>query len=342
MMRSLAYSKSLFWKFMPALMLMAGLQSASGQAWVPEKGTGDFSTSYNYLSSQGHLGVTGGREPEAAALAQNALFEVDYGITDRLALTVFLPIVTISYNDTNPPPQFLRGLFDQAKQSIASGTYTHDFLDDGSYHTSLQDLHIDARYNVALHPLVVTPFVAFVIPSHDYAYVGEASPGRNLKEFQFGANLGRQLNPLLRKAYVQSRIAFTIPEAAMNIRTTRMNIDSELGYNFTRRFAVRGIGSWQYTFSGISSLDQLTTPELELTHERLLRNRYWHAGGGVSFALNSKTEVSADYITFVSGRVTHYGNSLSIGISRSFSIKGRRAQSTQLISERNSRERPKP
>jgi len=336
----MTHSKTLLRKILPSLILIAGLQPASGQAWVPEKGTGDFSTSYNYLSSEGHLGVNGGREPEAAALAQNALFEVDYGITDRLALTVFLPIVTIRYNDTNPPPQFLRELFDQAKQTIGSGVYSHGFLDDGNYHTSLQDFHIDARYNVALHPLVVTPFIALVIPSHDYAYVGEASPGRNLKEFQFGANIGRQLNPFLRKAYFQSRIAFTIPEEAMNIRTNRMNIDSELGYSFTRRFAVRGIGSWQYTFSGISSLDQLTTPELALTHERLLRNRYWHAGAGVSFALDSKTEVSADYISFVSGRVTHYGKSLSIGISRSFSIGGRRA-STQLISERYREERPK-
>jgi hypothetical protein len=308
---------------------------------VPEKGTGDFSTSYNYLSSQGHLGVTGGREPEAAALAQNALFEVDYGVTDRLAVTVFLPIVTVRYNDTHPPPQFLRGLFDQAKQSIGSGSYTHGFLDDGNYHTSLQDFHIEARYNVSVHPLVFTPFVAFAIPSHDYAYVGEASPGRNLKEFQFGANVGRQLNPFLRKAYVQSQIALTIPEEAMNIRTTRLNVDSELGYNFTRRFAVRGIGSWQHTFNGITSLDQLTDPLLVLTHERLLRNRYWHVGAGVSVALNSKTEVSADYISFVSGRVTHYGHSLSIGISRSFSIRGRRTPSTAAISERNSQDRPK-
>ncbi|HEX6880015.1 MAG TPA: hypothetical protein VF135_06605 [Terriglobales bacterium] len=303
-----------------------------GQAWVPEKGEGTFSTSYNYLSSDGHFGAVGNREPEAAALAQDALFELEYGITDKLAMTFSVPIVTIRYNDTNPPSAFLRGLFDQAVQAVGTDAYKHEFLDDGSYHSSVQDLYFDVRYNIVSRPLVVTPFVGLLIPSHDYAYVGEAAPGRNLREFRFGANVGRELGPLLPKAYLHSQIAFAIPEEALNIRTNRMNVNSEFGYVFNRKFAARGIGNWQYTFNGVRSLDDLTSPLLFLTHERLLKATYWHAGAGFSYAISRKTEISADYVTFVSGSLTHYGKSLTLRISRSFTLGRTHHAATSLPS----------
>jgi hypothetical protein len=334
--------KSWLWIPLLALMLVSTTTIARGQAWVPERREGTFTTSFSYLSSEGHLGNVGQKEPEAAALSQSALFEVEYGLTDKLAISASLPVISIRYNSNNPPPAFLKGLFDQAKQSIPAGSYNHGFLDDGSYHSSLQDFYIDARYNVSMRPLVFTPFVGLLIPSRDYAYVGEASPGRNLKEFRFGANVARRLDPFLRRGYAQSQIGFAIPEKAMNIRTNRMNIISEFGYNFGRRFAARGVGSWQHTFNGITSLAELTSPLLELTHERLLKANYWHVGGGFSYAVNSKTEISADYIAMVSGQVTHYGKGFSIGVSRSFNFRQRNPAPPPTLSQLTRQERNEP
>src|SRR5437868_457661 len=105
-----------FARFLSVLLLTA---SAAGQAWVPEKGEGSFSTSYNYMNFKGHLGGEGKREPEAASRAQNVVFDVEYGVTDKLAVSFSLPIVTTRYNSTNPPSAVLRTLFSQTLQAIA-------------------------------------------------------------------------------------------------------------------------------------------------------------------------------------------------------------------------------
>lgn len=306
-----------------SLFLIAFAGTAAGQAWVPEKGEGTFSTSFNYIDFGGHFRSDGSRTPEGASRARSFLFEIEYGVTDRLAVTVSVPIVSARYAGTNPASSDLLILFNQALQSVDSGFYTHQFLDDQQYHSTVQDLHFDVRYNLVSRLVVVTPFASVTIPSHDYAFVGESAPGRNLKEFQFGTDLARTLDPFLHRAYFDGQFAFTIPERALQLRTDRMNVSLELGYLLNRRLAVRGLGQWQHTFQGLHFPADLTTPELTLTHERLLKADYWHLGGGVSYAITSKTQLSADVVTFLSGSDTHYGSGLVIGISRSFTLKPR-------------------
>jgi hypothetical protein len=302
-------------------LLVAFPAIASGQAWVPEKGEGINSTSYEYIAFGGHFRSDGSRTPEAASRSQSFLFDLEYGVTDRLAVTVAVPIVSARYASTNPPSDVLRVLFEEAVQAVGEGFYNHQFLDDLQYHTTLQDFQFNARYNLSSRPVVVTPFVGSAIPSHDYAYVGEASPGRNLKEFQFGTDVARGLDPFLRKAYVNGQLSFAIPEAALKLRTNRTNVSLEMGYSLNHKLAVRGIGLWQHTFTGLHFPDDLTTPERVLTHERLLKANYWHLGGGVSCAVNSSTDLSADVVTFLSGSDTHYGSGIALRISRSFMLK---------------------
>ena len=83
---------------------------------------------------------------------------------------------------------------------------------------------------------------------------------------------------------------------------------------------VRELADYQHTFRGRHFPADLTTPELALTHERLLRANYWQAGGGVSYSINSETDVSADDVTFLSESDTHYGTSVAFRISRTFSL----------------------
>jgi hypothetical protein len=297
-------------------MLLVG--SAAAQAWVPEKGEGSFSTSYNYISSNGHFNTDGNKVAEAAAKAQSVIFDFEYGVTDKFAVNFSVPIVAARYADTNPSIAFLRTLFDQTKQAASPGTYGHQFLDDGSYHPTIQDFHFGARYNLVSRPIVLTPFVEVVIPSHDYAYVGEAAPGRNLREFQFGANVARRLTPVLPKAYLDGQVLFGIPQENLHVRTKRTSLSLEAGYFITRKLAARGFGIWQHTFTGLRFPVDLTTPEIALTHERLLKARYWHVGGGIPYVISPKTEVGADIVAFVAGSDTHYGTGVSLRITRTF------------------------
>jgi hypothetical protein len=305
------------------LLLVTFVGHASAQAWVPDKGEGSFSTSYNYIAFQGHFRSDGSRTPEAASRAQSVLFDLEYGVTDKLALTFSMPVVAARYASTNPPSAALLGLFGQAVQAVGPGSYRHQFLDDDRYHATLQDIQFSARYNVVSRPFALTPFVALVVPSHDYAYVGEAAPGRNFREFQFGASVGKRLEPFLPNAYVHGQISFAIPQESLHLRTNRTNLSLESGYFLTRKLAARGFGDWQHTFNGLHFPADLTTPELTLTHERLLKANYWHLGGGVSYAVTPRTEVSADVVTFLAGSDTHYGTGVSVRITRTFMRKPR-------------------
>jgi hypothetical protein len=300
------------------LLLTLLVGSAAAQAWVPEKDEGSFSTSYNYISSSGHFKTDGNKVAEAAAKAQSVSFDVEYGVTNKLAVSFSVPIVAARYVGTNPPIAFLRNLFDQTMQAAAPGTYGHGFLDDGNYHPTVQDFQFGARYNVLSRPVVLTPFVEVVIPSHDYAYVGEAAPGRNLREFQFGTNVARRLTPFLPKAYLDGQVLFGIPQENLHVRTNRTSLSLETGYFITRKLAARGFGIWQHTFTGLRFPIDLTTPEIALTHERLLKARYWHVGGGISYVISPKTEVGADVVSFVAGSDTHYGTGVSLRITRTF------------------------
>jgi hypothetical protein len=295
--------------------------SGAGQAWMPEKGEGTVSTSFNYVNFEGHFRSDGSRTPEAASKSRSFLFDVEYGLTDRLAVTISLPVVSARYASNNPTSDTLLILFGQTVQAVDEGFYKHQFLDDLHYHTTPQDFRFNVRYHLVSHPVVITPFIGSVLPSHDYAYVGEAAPGRNLKELQFGTDVGRRLNPFLRRAYLDGQIAFAIPEQALNIRTTRTNLALEMGYLLNRKLAFRGFGHWQHTLNGLHFPEDLTTPEIILTHERLLKANYWHLGAGVSYAITPKTDVSADVVTFLSGSDTHYGTGVSMRIARSFTLR---------------------
>jgi hypothetical protein len=308
--------------------------TCAAQAWVPEKGEGSFSTSYNYISSSGHFKTDGNKVAEAAAKAQSVLFDFEYGVTDKFAVSFSVPLVAARYADTNPPIAFLRTLFNQTEQAASPGTYGHQFLDDGNYHPTLQDLQFGARYNLVSRPLVLTPFVEIVIPSHDYAYVGEAAPGRNLRELQFGINVARRLTPFLPKAYLDGQLLFGIPQENLHVRTNRTTLSLETGYFITRKLAVRGFGIWQHTFSGLRFPIDLTTPEIALTHERLLKARYWHVGAGISYVISPKTEVGADIVSFVAGSDTHYGTGVSLRITRSFNRTPRPAKRRPAVSGR--------
>jgi len=299
--------------------------SGSAQAWGPEKGEGTFSTAFDYINFAGHFQSDGSRTPQAASKSRSFLFQFEYGVTDRFTITTSLPLVSARYSGNDPSPSTLQMLFNQVLQSVGPGFYNHGFLDDTHYHTAVQDFRFNARYRLVSRPVVITPFIGSVLPSHDYAYVGESAPGRNLKEFQFGTDVARRLNPFLRRGYVDGQIALAIPEAALNIRTTRTNASMEIGYLLNRRVAFRGIADWQHTFYGLHFPADLTTPEIILTHERLLKANYWHIGGGVSYALTPKIDLSADIVTFVSGSDTHYGTGVSVGIARSFTLRRRSA-----------------
>jgi len=105
----------------------------------------------------------------------SALFELDYGVTDRLSATFGVPYVWAKYTGALPAPSNLP--VDNCQ----------------CWHSSLQDFSVAARYRFGDERWAVTPLVRYVQPSHDYRFKGEAVVGRNLREVQLGFAVGTRL-----------------------------------------------------------------------------------------------------------------------------------------------------
>src|SRR6266566_3297249 len=96
-----------------------GAVLCTGQAWVPPKGEGDISIVFQNLYTNQHFFSDGTRFDAGKIRLLGLMHTVDFGITDKLAVTGSLPVFAGKYN----------------------GTLPHQFpIDNGNYNGSTQDL----------------------------------------------------------------------------------------------------------------------------------------------------------------------------------------------------------
>ena len=280
------------------VVFLAATSAASAQAWLPAKGEGTVSVLFsNTLSKKHYL-------PDVAydrghIDANTLLFEVTYGLTDRMAVTVGLPMVTSRY----------RGNFPHRPIT----------LDDGNWHTSAQDFRMNVRYNVFQGPMHVTPFIGSYIPANDYQYFAHAAPGRQLKELGTGVSVGRLFSEL--GLVVQGQYAMNFSEGALDYSRRFSTASAEAAYFVTPVVRVIGTASGRIGHTGIDlPLNAaLLTAEQFLHHDQISRESFFNLGAAAAFTLTDTTDVFVAYTRTVTGRNTHATDrGLSIGVSWSF------------------------
>ena len=111
--------------FLSALFLFPAV--AAAQAWVPEKGEGTATLTLQDNFVKNHLGSGGERLDVGHIRTFILLQDIDYGITDKLALDVSIPFVLSKYY--GPRPHQLP-------------------VDNGNYHGNFQDV----RMNLEVQP----------------------------------------------------------------------------------------------------------------------------------------------------------------------------------------------
>jgi len=114
--------------FLSVLFLFSTI--AAAQAWVPEKGEGTATLTLQDNFVKDHLGSGGQRFDVGHIRTFIAFQDIDYGITDKLALDVSVPFVLSKYY--GPKPHQLP-------------------VDDGKYHGNFQDVRLNLRYNLRAH-----------------------------------------------------------------------------------------------------------------------------------------------------------------------------------------------
>ena len=183
-----------------------------------------------------------------------------------------------------------------------------------------QDAHIGLRYNALRRFLVVTPFIGVTIPTHAYEVRGHSAAGRRFHEFLIGANVGRQLGPLLPNSYLQVRYSFAKPKRFAGLNLNRSNADWEVGWAANKRITIRFIGSWQKTHGGFEFPQDIHGEEDFSIHDRVARANFVQLGAGVTFSVNRSLDVHTAWApTPIYARNTHGDRGFIVGFSWRFS-----------------------
>jgi hypothetical protein len=293
--------------------------AAHAQAWLPPKGEATFTLGLARSFADQHTDDDGNNLtlPTGDGWGSMTWNDVDpvlgYGITDRLAVRVSLPFVIAKYEGGAPHPP-LPG---------------HQNLDDGSWHSAFGDFSAQVRFKATQGSLVVTPLLAFGVPSHSYEYYAHATAGLHLSAGQVGVILGRLLDPWLDNAYVQARYTFTMPATVLGIRHDSSNVTFDVGYFVTSALTLNVFGEWQKTHGGWRFIDvpppnPPTDPNF-LYHDQLLRADHFQLGGSASYAVTRSIELGlSGYATLHSARdmnVAGIALSMTYGFSPAQVIK---------------------
>jgi hypothetical protein len=284
-------------------MHAAGARTALAQAWVPTKGEGSLSFTYQSYDVVGHFDAFGNKNNNGGTYSQSLITELDYGLTDALGLTLSLPCIASKY--TGPPEYSVGGI------PVKLGP-----LDNGNYHAAVQDLRIELRRLFWVKSIAIAPFGGFAFPTHDYETEGEAVPGRHRRDYQVGASVGTDLGRVAQDAYVQVRYAYGTMQRIDDIPFTRSNIDVEGGKAPVEWLVVRGLVNWQIRHQGptVNSL----IPEWT-DHDRFIAPSFFNVGGGTSVSVTHSMDLYAVYVATVAGsNGAHRGRLLAVGTTWGF------------------------
>jgi len=305
---------------------------AFAQAWLPPKGSMDVGFSYQYVFALDHISSAPFGDPNAGkklgspVYSQTMAVDLDLGLSDKMAVTFTVPYVTSKF------PGGIDIGHRRARRTLA----LTNRQDDGTYNGAVQDLRFGVRYSLPMRRLAITPFVEGIVPSHHYETNAHAAIGRDLRGVTAGVNVGRFFGPYV---YFQTRYSYTAAESVVGIRPNRSRVEGEVGYFLTDRVALRAAvtflathydedspaaKAWVANVTQRADLDLLVRNSVH--HDRIMKERHLHLGGGLSYALGRSWAIHASALGFVWGQYGHAANAITVGINRRFTFGGSAGQ----------------
>jgi hypothetical protein len=308
-------------------LLAGSSRAARAQAFVPAEGEGTVSMLYQDQYFRYHYAPATPVDV-GHIYSRSVLVDVSYGVTDKLALSIGLPWVGTRYDGAFPHPQ------DPANPSLGPNP-----LDDGSWHSTAQDLRFDLRYNVTRNlgnkGIVLTPFVGSIVPSHNYAYFSHAAFGRDLHEIQLGTSVAKLFERGVPGLLIQGTYAYGFTEQVVDISHNRSVGSLEAAYFATPKLRLLALSSGQITHGGLDyyvppSLDSLG-PTLFQHHDQIEKANMLALGGGASYSLTESLDLYGSLMHTVAQRNGHgLTRGVSLGLSWSFTTARARRHASRL------------
>jgi hypothetical protein len=297
------------------VLLLCSPFSALAQAWLFPQGDGVVTLLYQNDIERLHAFSDGRTKDRGHVYLDVAVLDTDFSITDRLAVRVSLPFIEGKYVG-DYPHLLVRGEPDTAIS-----------IDNGHYHGGFQDFRFNVRYALSQRALKIAPFFQASEPSNKYPTFGHAAIGFDEQEYRIGVSVGRRLDPILPKAFVQAQYAFGMtPEVAAGIAPKRSYGELQLGYVLTRRISLQGSSALTYSHNGLDFdynlfPDNLTV-EQYLNHDRIARADLLDASFSVAYQANASTNLFLSFGHSFWGENTHLRFLVTtIGFTKSFTTK---------------------
>ncbi len=269
------------------------------QAWLPAARTVGYSISYTDIFDTKHNTPDGGTVDAGHMRSHTLGFAVAYSPSDRLMLAASVPLASSIYQGTHPHPTE---------------------VDDGTYHTTMTDLRLEAHYQLALEPVAIAPYLAYVVPTHHYQTLGHAAPGRELHELWMGFVAGKSLDRYVPRTYIQTRLNYARVEKVADVSHDKVNADLEVGYFVTPDFSIRTVAQWQDTRGGVPVPIPQSNP-LFRYHDRLAAEDYFNLGAGASWQYSDKSSLYCLVDKGLEGRNGHrLGRAVTFGFSHGFRL----------------------
>lgn len=202
--------------------------------------------------------------------------------------------------------------------ALVPGHPDAEFIDDGDYHGHWQDWSFGLSYRTQWGAHEARPRIAFVLPSHDYPFYGNAAPGQRLWRLRLGAEVGRRIG--LSDAWYSVGYDFEIWQKVLGKNLNKHYLEATLGYAVSPRVSVR---LWASARRGQGSDFSQTDRNCRCTfwyqHDRHNRHDFTIGGLGLTWRIDPQWTLSLTGGKMLWGSTVHDLRGLhSVQISRSF------------------------
>lgn len=282
---------------------------------MPGKGHGSVSMDFQQVLVAQRTDDRGRTENLGKVTYRTVHLNLDYGLADRWAVSVVLPYGSNRYTgkDSGHNP------------IIFDDKHGQHFIDDGRYQNGWKDWNVAVRYQLHGAPLLITPYLKYGFPSHDYQYYGESALGLQQTELQLGVNAGGRLPAPWQNVYVIGGVAYSWMQKKGARRVNHSTVSLDLGYFFSPHFSAHVGLTHRKSYGGLDFPAAIFNPDGSLNQDNLfhhdtIRNiSFTEIHLGLNYQLNDHYTLYAD-----GGRTIHGVNAnliksaVEIGISRSF------------------------
>jgi len=290
---------------------------------VPGRGAGSIGITYQQIEiSERDLIVV--RENFGEVTLRALYFELDYGVTDRLAVMLTLPLKSNRYVGDYPHDP-----------TLLANDHGEVLLDDGDYHTNWGDFGVDFRWLWrSADSFALTPFMGYYTPSNDYPLFTETQAGRGQWRVDVGLNAAGRLGPPARNLYWQTGYAYsyvekTEPTDAPARRVNQSHLSLEFGWGATPRFMPYVTLTYNTAHDGLElpEFTGLFVSDQFYYHDQLLPWEQTTWALGMRFSLNDQVGLNLSYGRSSDVEFGHfYEPAVTLAVGRNFSTQRARAR----------------